>query len=559
MSAKAPLVGILLAAVASGAAAQPQSAFAISPASLAAPSGEQALGLALSVTDPAHGASGSQRNTTGSTSAGSRQIVLSNPIDFKNGQGIRINHAGTPFAQAAPTALVIAPQGAPGSMRYWYSVAPLDYAGGVGPAVAFVSTTTGAATLSPNNYNLVSWSGSAPAYAVYGMASSEAPTSLPLLGITGGTSWRDMGGAAEKAPDWLPITTQTAALPDFLVTSVVRGAGSSSLTLATAASQTVPIGAFVTHDDTNAVQGAIDAAASGAHAVLIPASASCYPISSQLTVPDTLAVEIFGSGRSASCIQAEAVMISMFYKGATFTRGGRIMDLTLNGSGLAFYNLYFSGGADYHLERLNLYDVSTQANLRIGGGTNAQEFSISDVRTQNNWADGCASPSCYPFANLWMGGVNNNVVNFQGGEASYANIDEDPHGAGNHYSNVHGYNYPFYIPSTYNMVLAGTQSTSFGFEGDGASSADIFIAGYANVVEGSALQFDNITPTKGVLITSGVNGNVIHGNVIVGTTLANGVVQTGVSNLNSVCNNMVTGTQNGLATYSNLCNAGSRQ
>jgi hypothetical protein len=575
MAAKRHLLGVLLAATASAATAQVPYTFSNQGGQIPAEEldsnfaylyGLSLLGTVLNVAS--FGASGSSQTTTGAIGAGQVLLTLASAQDFKNGQGVRIDRAGAPFSQAAPTSLAITQGGAAGTTRYWYAVAALDYAGGVGAAITAVSTTTGNATLSATNYNSLSWSGSAPAYAVYGLATtaSTPPSGLPLLGFTSGTSWEDVGGSAEAAPDWLPTVAQPVAVPDFLVATIISGGGTTRLQVSAPANQ-LASSAYVAHDDTAAIQNAFNAAtgAGGTHAVFIPPSAACYPITTTLTISDTVPIEIYGAGRSAACVEAQSVMGAMLYKGTTFTRGGRIMDMTFAGSGLASFNLYFAGGANYHLERLNLYDVNNLANLRIGQCTttspytcasNAQEFSIVDIRAGNGLSDSCSSPSCFPFTNLWMQGANNSISFFDGYNATYANIDEDPNGAGNHYVNAHGFNYPVNILPQYNLVLGGFQSTSFGFEADGASTAGAFVAGYANVLQGSTVQFDSVTAQEGIQIASGVNGNVVHGNMIYGTTLANGVVQTGASNLNSVCDNMVasSGGANGLATYSNYCN-----
>src|SRR5262249_48087791 len=125
------------------------------------------------VRDPAFGAAGSNQTTTGTISATSNSLALSLAADFQNGQGIRINHAGAAFATNPPTGLTVTPTGTTGATTYTYTIASIDAAGGIGAAIATVSTTTGNATLSPTNYNALSWtapvSGPAPAgYAVYG-------------------------------------------------------------------------------------------------------------------------------------------------------------------------------------------------------------------------------------------------------------------------------------------------------------------------------------------------------------------------------------------------------
>jgi hypothetical protein len=498
-------------------------------------------------------ASGSSATTTGSISSGSSTLTLLSAIDFANGQGISINGAGTTFALGQPASVSMAVVGTPGSTSYAYTVVSLDSQGGSSAAVANVTTTTGNAVLTAQNKNNILWSapgGTPPTgYAVYGRTAG----SLTFLGITGSTAFVDVGQTPENKPDWLPSTPSGAAINQLLVTTVSSGGGSTTLTLGSPAINSV-VGAYVTHDDTVALQAAITAAGASGKPVNIPSSSSYYQITVGLTLPNSAPVEISGAGRGSTYIFARTLGMYMFYKGTNFMRGGSLKNMTLEGNGLAFYNIYFAGGDNYSITDINAYDVIQGSNIHIGNGvSNAQEFFLTNIRIDNTNA-GCFTWSCYPSNNVWIQGINNLLVNVLANGAVYANFLDDTMAAGNYYTNTHGYNYPVAISTNYNFVLAGYQSVVHGFEADGGNLADVSISGNANIFNGGSLQFDGLPPTIGINLVGTSTGNVIHSNNITNPTLANGVVNNSSGGTNSVCDNFVNGTYTGLATFSSNCN-----
>lgn len=563
------------------------------------------------------GASGSMQSTTGTVAAGTPTLLLASPIDFATGQGIRIDGAGPAFSGAAPTGFAVTTGGTAGTSDYAYTVAAIDNMGGVGAAVAPVQLTTGSATLSVANYNALSWTGTAPIYAVYGgpiqgtVQASISGTTLTLStgslqvgdllfgtgvsgiyvtghqsgnhwtlsqsasvgletlnvylptfeGFTQQQAWADIGGGATtELPDWFASTSPLlTSQNDFFVTTVASGEATTALTLA-ANPPTSVANAFVGHDDSAAWTAAVNYALANNRHVIIPASTSCYPVSSGIAWSDTTPLDMTGASRMSSCLKATAAFGSFVFKDDVFLRGGSITDLQFDGSGIVAEGLAFLGGADIHLERLNLYSF-LQANLQIGDGVaNAQEFSVTDVRADGIWLDGCASPSCYPFTNIWVRGVNNYVNNTSGLNAYFSNFTDDTTAAGNHYVNVHGYNFPVNILPIYSFELLGAQTTNIAYEADGASTADVYVNGSGNTLTGGVFQFDSITPQIGVLIGTGAFTNVVTSNSIFETTLANGVVSNAaVGNQNVACQNVVGVTVNGLATTQLNCGGGASQ
>lgn len=228
----------------------------------------------------AFGASGSTQTTTGDITAGSAVLTLASAIDFKNGQGITVNHAGAACTLATPGAPTVTPTGTAGTTAYEYQIVALDGNGGCTAASAAGATSTGNATLDATNYNALSWTAvtDAVAYAVYGRVSGT----MQLLAIVSGTSWNDTGTAAITPPSTVPSTPPATALADTLVTTIVSGGGTTTLTLATTATTTATA-QEVGHDDTAAIQAAIDAAnAIGGGTVFFPKTTAFYKVSSKI-------------------------------------------------------------------------------------------------------------------------------------------------------------------------------------------------------------------------------------------------------------------------------------
>ena len=261
------------------------------------------LGALLDATSTnvrAFGASGSSLATTGSISSASTNLVLASALDFSNGQGIRVNNAGPTFLLNQPSTLTVTPTGTTGSTTYTYTIAALDGNGGVGAAIATVSTSTGNALLSLTNYNTLSWvapSGTAPAgYAVYG----RLPGGLALIAIVSGTSYKDFGYATDNATDWIPSTPPVANLADWLITSIVSGAGTTSLVLADTATLTAA-SVTVSHDDTAAIRAAIAAAqTNGGGVVFFPYGK--YSCTSTLSITASK-VALIGASRRLAILQ----------------------------------------------------------------------------------------------------------------------------------------------------------------------------------------------------------------------------------------------------------------
>lgn len=233
-----------------------------------------------------YGASGSAQTTTGTISAGSQTLTLTSAIDFKNGQGIAIAHAGAACTLPTPSAPTVTQTGATGSDTQQYQIVALDGLGGCSAASSPTVITTGYSSLSSTNYNTVSWNAvpGAVAYAVYGRHAAN----IALLAITANTSWNDTGVASINVP-WIPYNPPSVSQSDALITTIVSGGGTTTLTLATAAGTSVT-NASVQHDDTAAIQNAINNTPAGGQ-LIIPSGT--YNITSQLVITNQIGIKGF--------------------------------------------------------------------------------------------------------------------------------------------------------------------------------------------------------------------------------------------------------------------------
>jgi hypothetical protein len=209
------------------------------------------------------GASGSSQTTTGSINAGSTTLTLASPIDFQNGQGIMILGAGPLCDLSSPTNVQLSVNGTPGTTTHTYAIAAVDNFGGVSPATS-VTINNAPNTLTATNNVQITWSAVSPSatytdYIVYAIWRDNQ-----LIGFTDGQSntpaytFLDTGLSAVTPPVNIPSTPPISATGRALVCSIVSGAGTTQLTLSKSAQTTVS-SVNVYHDDTVAIQNAINA------------------------------------------------------------------------------------------------------------------------------------------------------------------------------------------------------------------------------------------------------------------------------------------------------------
>lgn len=211
-------------------------------------------------------ASGSAQTTTGTISSSSMALTLSSALDFVDGQGILVNHAGAAFSGSigVPVGGTVTPVGTTGSTTYSYKFQSINASGGYGIASSAIQTTTGNATLgkfssSHFEYNLITWTpGANTTYTAIWRSTNGG--SYGLCGIFDGSiiTYSDMLPCNSSIPFWMPSSPAVANAASWLKTTISSGGGSTSLTLVGAAGANAT-GVFVQHDDTDALAAALAA------------------------------------------------------------------------------------------------------------------------------------------------------------------------------------------------------------------------------------------------------------------------------------------------------------
>lgn len=345
------------------------------------------LGLAISPSRD-YGASGSGKTTTGTTTAGSTTLTLADALDFANGQGIAIVHAGagpyqsgTTTALEPPTGLAVANKGTVGATTYKYWIAAVDEYGGITAAVS-VTTTTGNATLSHvnQNYNYLTWTDStgAAAYVIWGDVSNPA-SSQGILGLAshGVGHFLDMGlgaagmgmGQGFTSSDLYPSTPTTASLGETLFTTVQSGAGSTQITMAHAATAAVT-DQLVVHDDTSPLSTALAALVSAGGGTLDLSGATYYLRDGLTTTVSTAGV------------------------GLAFIGGGPGSGKLVSVPGYTGNLLDITGDADTQVLVANLELDGNKANQPFQSSED-QQCNVRLYKVKNSRVTGCVSHDCW--------------------------------------------------------------------------------------------------------------------------------------------------------------------
>lgn len=337
------------------------------------------------------GASGSLQNTTGSCTSGQTSVTLTSAIDFVNGQGIVLNKCGPTSTATVPASPSVTVVGTAGSTTYSYQVVAFDYnLGTPGPTSSF-TTTTGNATLAYPNYNNLTWTCSTwtPPANTPGMIMYVIYKSGSYLGMTVLCSYRDIGQTAYATrPFWVPLSVP-GALNDDLETTISSGAGTTSLTLAASASNTIS-GVYVQHDDTPAYKAAETAAlGNGGGTVYFPLPGS-FPTGN-------LNIGLPGSGGNGQCSVTHIGWLELRFGGSLAPFKPLVMNCTSTALQGGFLGSGFTGPSssivDNGLAPMILV-TSNIANVYSGAVTNNVIDGFQLVRNAgDDIVDYCNGPS----------------------------------------------------------------------------------------------------------------------------------------------------------------------
>jgi hypothetical protein len=338
--------------------------------------------------------SGSAQNTTANCTASSPTVTLASALDFVNGQGISLEHCGATFTASAPTGLAVSPtgaftQGPTGSTTYAYQIACVDPAGGVSAAATAVTITNGYATLGTVTqasaeiaFNKVTWITSSCANVA--IWRNIASAGYQLIGVYAGGELDDIGVTTVQIP-WLPSTPPPYALNDRLVTAISSGAGTDSLVVVGAPTNSAR-NIYTRHDDTAALYTYLLTTTS---ATLLPGT---YNIES-ITLPSTLR-SFIGYGKGVTTIKGWNISsYTLLAKG--MPRGFIISDLTINS---------VAGGTASPLEIENTSNCVVR-DLKLSGNAGLYLYTDTACVIESNYIDGW-----YGYAIHDQLGINNVIA-----------------------------------------------------------------------------------------------------------------------------------------------------
>lgn len=391
---------------------------------------------------------------TGSISSGSNILTTSGSSHWiTNGCGVFVAGAGpastlsTPSQGAAPNPNVV---GASGSSTVHYKVAAIDANFGTSAASSAITITTAPSTRTPFNYVGIYWTSVANAagYLVY-TDQTGGGTYVPLgysfdcaSFVAGNTC-----GIIDKGPEtysWVgfngfwPQTPPASATNQALVTTFTSGAGTSSLTLAASASNTVS-NAFTMPDASPFIKLAIAAAAADGGAsqvnkgtVFIPqglwmVSTFVYPSSGFTGVKINLggAIDLYGlpiegplAGSGVSTGQTSITGMGGEYGGSDwilscsqidgFSTLGALFVTNGAGSGLDLSHVCLSS-AQMNIVQGSQGDITTQdVQFAVNGSgpmlqiDNNAFFSLFN---RTNWSN--ANNSSTQIPSIWFLGLTN--------------------------------------------------------------------------------------------------------------------------------------------------------
>jgi hypothetical protein len=304
-----------------------------------------------------YGASGSTLTAPGTIDAGTNQLILSSAIDFHDGQGIALLHAGSPCALITPTGVTVTQQGKTGNTTYSYQVCAIDSKGGITAVSAKATITTGNDILSRNNYNTVTWTtvSNASYYAVY----ETAPT-VQLVGLVNTNTFYDIGEGSISIP-YIPSSPTTSALGQLFTATILSGAGTTTLTLSSNVKSSVTNNT-VYHDDTIAIQNALNSG----QPVYFPTGT--FNTVGELQWDGSITVQ--GAGRTHTVILAIAKCTNLLKTDSkAISKQGIIKGIQLNANYSADNGLYIQGGKGIQINQLSVF-YYLQKGLLLGDGTN---------------------------------------------------------------------------------------------------------------------------------------------------------------------------------------------
>jgi hypothetical protein len=282
-------------------------------------------------------------HTSGTITSGSSFLGIAFDNNFKNGCGIFIAGAGplstlsTPAQGSAPNPNVI---GTAGSTTVHYKIAAIDANYGTSAASAAIAVTTAPSTRTSLNYVGIYWTSVANAVGYLVYTDQNGGGSYVPLGYSFDCSSFIAGnvcGILDKGVEtntWVgsnafwPTTPPSADTNQALITTITSGAGTLSLVLAAAASNSVT-GAFTYPDNSMFIQQAMAAAAADGSPQITNRGTVYIPeglwLMSSIPLPSAVA--------GVKIVQAGAIILFGLPVGSNLAIAGATGNLSITGMG----------------------------------------------------------------------------------------------------------------------------------------------------------------------------------------------------------------------------------
>lgn len=314
-------------------------------------------------------------HTYGTITAGSNALTITYDNNFKNGCGIFLAYGGplstlsTPSQGTAPNPNVV---GGAGSTTVHYKIAAIDSKFGTSAASAAITVTTAPSTRTALNYVGIFWNAVANAagYLVYtdvngGGSYIPLGYSFDCAGFSAGSICGiiDKGAEAETwtgSNAFWPIAPPPAVTNQALITTIVSGAGTTGLTLAATASNSVS-NAFTYPDNSMFIQQAIaDASTDGAPQT---ANRGTVYIPEGMWYMSTIPFPSSGSA-GVKIMQAGSIVLYGLPVEGPLTATGATGNISITGTG----GMYSSGNWALSCSYINAYQSLGAMFVVVGAG-----------------------------------------------------------------------------------------------------------------------------------------------------------------------------------------------
>lgn len=205
------------------------------------------------------GASGSGKTVTLTGTAGSTNVTLATTGDFYAAQSIGIYHGGAPCTVTAPAAGAVTNVGVQGSTTNTYHVVSLDGLGGCSAPSVLITSTTSNALQDGTNYDSITWT------AVAGVVEYAIYSATGFIGLSTSNIFLNLQSGNPNPwvrPEYVPALLSATSLSQTLFTSI-KSINNTRTAVLNAPLLSNVVDAIMRHDDSSAIQNALNSMTSG--------------------------------------------------------------------------------------------------------------------------------------------------------------------------------------------------------------------------------------------------------------------------------------------------------